>query len=78
MMGEDDYISVAKLRRMLTMYGEKITDDVFDSLISMFPENAGGMIKTKSLIDVILDPTIKYTEAWLASQKEDVEVVTGF
>lgn len=77
-MGEDDYISVAKLRRMLTMYGEKITDDVFDSLISMFPENAGGMIKTNSLIDVILDPTIKYTEAWLASQKEDVEVVTGF
>lgn len=77
MMGENGFISVAKLRRMLTTFGEEITDDEFDTLITMFPKNAGGMIKVKNLIDVILDPTIKYTDEWMANQKEKVEIITG-
>ena len=77
MAGEGGYLLISKLRKVLTTYGEPINDEMFNLLKKNFPENVRGMVRTKDLIDLILDPTIKYTSDWLEKNKEDLVVVTN-
>ena len=71
MEGKGGYLPIAKLRHILMNYGEPITEEMFNLLKSKLPEDERGMVKIKDLIDLILDPTIKYTSEWLEENKED-------